>query len=82
MKPAMTRFRIYRSVGTGPICFGQLVYELFSARILNVVVEDRRPLGYNAVLYLGAAFYAGILLLPLYARQRLVPAAHRAMPAE
>jgi len=34
-----------------------------------------RPLGYNAVLYLGAAFYAGILLLPLHARQRsLVPA--------
>lgn len=34
-----------------------------------------RPLGYNAVLYLGAAFYAGILLLPLYARQRqLAPA--------
>ncbi len=28
-----------------------------------------RPLGYNAVLYIGAAFYAGILLLPLYARQ-------------
>jgi hypothetical protein len=34
-----------------------------------------RPLGYNAVLYLGAAFYVGILLLPLYARQpQLAPA--------
>jgi hypothetical protein len=34
-----------------------------------------RPLGFDAVLYFGAAFYAGIVLLPLYSRQaKLAPA--------
>jgi hypothetical protein len=48
-----------------------------TASTVGVGIADliSRPLGYNAVLYIGAAFYAGIILLPLYARQpRLAPA--------